>query len=326
MHKMWTNYPQLEKELAQVQKLMQESIKLKNPNVSQAILEMMNAGGKMLRPAYQLMFSNFGKKQDQRKKLSLAASVEMLHTATLIHDDIVDMAATRRGVETIAHRFGNDVAVYAGDYLFASVFKLMSRYSTDMRVLQVNARAMEKILSGELGQMNMRYNLEQTVDNYVENISGKTAELFALSCFIGAYEADSSKLVSKYAMDIGRNIGLAFQVIDDLLDYTVEENAFGKPVLEDMKQGVYSLPLLLALEEKKEELAPLLQKGLEMTDEDIEKVLAIMNQTQAIERTKELAESFTKKALNGILRLPKTKENTREKLYEITKGILMRKN
>ena len=113
----------------------------------------------------------------------------MLHTASLIHDDIVDQADTRRSLPTIRAQFGNDVAVYAGDYLFVCCFKLLADYAGSLKSLQINSRSMETILAGELGQMSKRYDLNVTIEDYLENISGKTAELFALSCFIGAYES-----------------------------------------------------------------------------------------------------------------------------------------
>lgn len=326
MHKMWETYPQMNYELQEVQKLMKKNIHLKNKEVEQAILEMMSASGKMLRPAYQLLFANFGVKNSEKKRLALAAAVEMLHTATLIHDDIVDKSPTRRGKESIAHRFGNDVAVYAGDYLFVACFKLLSNFAGDTRSLQLNAASMEKILGGELGQMNMRYNVNQSVEDYVENISGKTAELFALSCFIGVYEAGATKMFSHKVYDIGRNIGIAFQIIDDLLDYTQTTGIIGKPVLEDIKQGVYSLPLLYALEERKEELSIILSKKSEMTDEDIHKVIEIMWKTSAIEKTKKQAKHYTDSALKAIQKLPNDKGNTREIIFDITNQLLNRQD
>ncbi len=122
IHPMWETFPTLKKELSQTLDLMEKNIVIKNPEVQQAVLDMIHAGGKLLRPAYQLLFSQFGKQRDPKKAIALAASIEMLHTASLIHDDIVDRADTRRNLETIQKRFGNDVAVYAGDYLFITCF------------------------------------------------------------------------------------------------------------------------------------------------------------------------------------------------------------
>ena len=185
LHPMWQAYPALQNDLSESLQLMEQSLKLKNKAVEQAILA-------MLRPAYQLLFSEFGEEKDSQKAVALSAAIEMLHTASLIHDDIVDQADTRRSLPTIRAQFGNDVAVYAGDYLFVCCFKLLADYAGSLKSLQINSRSMETILAGELGQMSKRYDLNVTIEDYLENISGKTAELFALSCFIGAYESGAS--------------------------------------------------------------------------------------------------------------------------------------
>ena len=129
LHPLWQEYPTLQSELTETLALMEQTVKLKNKPVEKAVLEMIHAGGKLLRPAYQLLFSRFGPEQDRQKAIALAASIEMLHTASLIHDDIVDKADTRRNLPTVAASFGNDVAVYAGDYLFVCCFKLLSDYA-----------------------------------------------------------------------------------------------------------------------------------------------------------------------------------------------------
>lgn len=193
LHPLWQEYPSLQSELTETLALMEKTVKLKNKPVEKAVIEMIHAGGKLLRPAYQLLFSRFGPEQDRQKAIALAASIEMLHTASLIHDDIVDQADTRRTLPTVAARFGNDVAVYAGDYLFVCCFKLLADYAGSLRSLQLNSRSMEKILNGELGQMDRRYDQQMTVAEYLDNISGKTAELFALSCTVGALESGNSE-------------------------------------------------------------------------------------------------------------------------------------
>lgn len=325
MHPIWKPYPKLKKELNQTKKLMEKNLNIKNKSVESAILEMLNQGGKMLRPAYQLLFSQFGV-PDEDKKIALAAAVEMLHTATLIHDDIVDKSKTRRGLPSIAHQFGEEVAVYAGDYLFVTTFKLMANYSDNLKSLQLHSQSMEKILDGELGQMDFRYQLDQTPDDYLENISGKTAELFSLSSAIGAIESGASEKIANQARMIGRNIGIAFQIIDDYLDYTQTEKVIGKPVLEDMKQGVYSLPLLLALQTKKSELEPILRKKEAMTDYDVTVIEKIIHETDALTQTKNTAQKYTEKALSIIRKLPENDEKTKDTLADITKQLLNRIN
>lgn len=326
LHPMWQEYPDLAKQLTTTLELMENVVKLKNKKVEAAVLDMIQAGGKLLRPAYQLLFSQFGPDQDEKKATSLAASIEMLHTATLIHDDIVDESALRRGLPTIRSAFGNDTAVYAGDYLFICCFKLLSDYSTSLRSLQLNSRSMEKILDGELGQMDDRYKLDQTVAEYVENISGKTAELFALSCSVGAFESGNSERFAKKAGTIGLNIGIAFQIMDDLLDYQADAATLGKPVLEDVRQGVYSLPLIYALNQEKEQLRPYLEKKKQMTDEDTLQVQKLVQQLGGVAYAQQLAADYTEEALKDIRKLPDNFFDTKETLERLTSQILTRKS
>ncbi len=326
IHPMWKDYPQLQSELTQTLTLMEDSIQLKNKPVEKAILRMIQAGGKLLRPAYQLLFAQLGTEQDRDKTVALAAAVEMLHTATLIHDDIVDEADLRRNLPTIRSTFGNSTAVYAGDYLFVTCFKLMADYASSIRSLQKNSRSMEKILSGELGQMDHRYNYDVPLNAYLENISGKTAELFALSCSMGALESGANSLLTKKASDIGHNIGMAFQIIDDVLDYTQSETSIGKPVLEDVKQGVYSLPLIYALENGRQELLPLLEKREALSNEEANEVYRLVHEFDGVKKAQALADDYTQQALKKINSLPKNQNQTKETLYTITESILTRQN
>lgn len=326
IHPMWKDYPQLQSELTQTLTLMEDSIQLKNKPVEKAILRMIQAGGKLLRPAYQLLFAQLGTEQDRDKTVALAAAVEMLHTATLIHDDIVDEADLRRNLPTIRSTFGNSTAVYAGDYLFVTCFKLMADYASSMRSLQKNSRSMEKILSGELGQMDHRYNYDVPLNAYLENISGKTAELFALSCSMGALESGANSLLTKKASDIGHNIGMAFQIIDDVLDYTQSETSIGKPVLEDVKQGVYSLPLIYALENGRQELLPLLEKREALSDEEANEVYRLVHEFEGVKKAQALADDYTQQALKIIKSLPKNQNQTKDTLYTVTESILTRQN
>lgn len=326
LHPLWQEYPSLQSELTETLALMEKTVKLKNKPVEKAVIEMIHAGGKLLRPAYQLLFSRFGPEQDRQKAIALAASIEMLHTASLIHDDIVDQADTRRTLPTVAARFGNDVAVYAGDYLFVCCFKLLADYAGSLRSLQLNSRSMEKILNGELGQMDRRYDQQMTVAEYLDNISGKTAELFALSCTVGALESGNSEKFAKQCGEIGLHIGIAFQIIDDILDYSQPESQIGKPVLEDMRQGVYSLPLLLAMEQNAPAFAPYLDKKAAMTDEDTQAVYQLVQTYGGVPKAQKEATRYTQKALKAIRKLPDDEQNTRELLWNLTNRILKRTN
>lgn len=326
IHPMWDNYPSVKKDLKKTLELMSSSIDLPNKEIEKTILELFHSGGKLLRPAYLLLFAELGKKTDKKKSIALAAAMETLHTATLIHDDIVDEADVRRGVSTLQTKFDKDVAVYSGDYLFIVCFKLLVQYTDSLKSVKLNTTSMEKVLLGELGQMNTRYHMDVTVDEYIQNISGKTAELFALSCFLGYYENGGSSRTASTCREIGKSIGIAFQIVDDILDYSQSEESIGKPVLEDVKQGVYSLPLICAIEENKAYFEPLLSKKEMMTDEDAQLVHQGVVTYNGVKKAYDLADSYTQNALTLIKKLPDNKENTKDTIYEITKNILIRTN
>ena len=310
----WKDYPVLGKQLSKVQKLMKSQISIKNESIKSAIFDIFDAGGKMLRPAYLLLFADFTE-LDEKEKLALAASVEMLHTATLVHDDVVDKATTRRGVATISAKYGSEVAVYAGDYLFVAVFKLMSEYSLELTNLTKNLGSIERLLGGELGQLNKHFDLEQSLEDYIENISGKTGELFAMSASIAPLIAKKNRL-SNLSYKIGMNIGIAFQIMDDYLDYASTSGVLGKPVLEDIRQGIYSAPVLFALREDFN------QVSVWIKDENFEAVDEFIKNSQALIETKNLAKSYTTAALELIEKLPKS-EN-RKMIKEITRKLLER--
>lgn len=324
IHPLWNSYPSLKKELEATLDIMQTSINLANKDVETLIIEMIRSGGKLLRPAYLILFSKFGKHPDTDKIIALAASIETLHTATLIHDDIIDEANTRRNLPTVQAKFGTDVAVYAGDYLFVSCFKILAHHASSIKSMELNINSMEKILNGELGQMDHRYNYHMTTEDYIKNISGKTAELFSLSCFLGAYEGNASNSLAQKAKEIGLNIGLAFQVLDDILDYSQSSDLLGKPVLEDMTQGVYSLPLLCAMKTHSSKLKPLLDKKEAMTSEDTHKVYEIVHQANGVTEAYKIAKEFTNNALKMINKLPSDKNKTKQMLESITLNLLNR--
>jgi heptaprenyl diphosphate synthase len=324
IHPMWADYPEVASELTATLQLIQQEIKPQNTKVADALVEMINAGGKLLRPAYCLLFSQFAKNRDADKMIALAAAVEALHNATLVHDDIIDKSKVRRGLPTISAQFGEDVAVYAGDYLFVVCFKLIAKYASDLRSVQQDAGSMEKLLNGELEQMATRYNYDMDIDHYLSQVSGKTGQLFALSSFIGTYESGQSLRFAKKVEKIGLNIGIAFQLLDDILDYTADADTLGKPVHEDMKQGVYSAPLILAMSQNRAAFLPYLQKQHAMTADDLQAVMQLVRQYQGVEQARAMAADYTQQALNGLAGLPEAP--VKHTLIRLTEQLLRRRS
>lgn len=322
IHPMWDTYPELQMELEKTVELIEKNIKIRNKEIEATILALIHSGGKLLRPAYSLLFSRFGPDQDAEKARAVAAALEILHMATLIHDDIVDDSPMRRGTPTIQAKYSKDVAVYAGDYLFTVCFKLLARYSSSLESIQIDTRGMERILMGELDQMHLRYNQKITIRQYLTQISGKTAQLFALSCYSGALESGTSEKFARSCYHIGNHIGMAFQIMDDILDYSQDANTFGKPVLEDVRQGVYSAPLIFALRKYPEKYKPYLDKKDQMTNDDTQIVHKLVLDLGGLAAAQELAEKYTTKALKELTKLPETPEKAI--IIQLTRSLLTR--
>ena len=322
IHPMWEAYPELQSELIQTIELIDSRIHLRNKSIEYALVDMMNTGGKLVRPAYTLLFSTFGEDHDPRRARAFAAAIEVLHMATLIHDDVVDDSPKRRGQQTIQSKYGKDIAVYAGDYLFTVSFKLITDYSNSMKQMQINTKGMEKILMGEIDQMHLRYNQKITIRNYLTQISGKTAQLFALSCYSGALESGQTERFARNCYYIGSHIGMAFQIKDDILDYTQTTDVFGKPVLEDVKQGIYSAPLIYAMRKQNATFKELLEKKEQLTTEETQKIQQLVLTSGGLDEAKRLAGKYTDKALKLIGQLPDSSE--KEMIRNLTLSLLER--
>ncbi|WP_025730484.1 polyprenyl synthetase family protein [Atopobacter phocae] len=309
----WHQHRHIKDQLTAVQQLIESILVVPNEELQQAFTDLLNAGGKMLRPALILIFAELFKnpthsipaEKNSNQLIGVAASIELLHMASLIHDDIIDDSPLRRGQKTVQSRYGKDVAVYAGDYLFTSFFDLLINHMQGTPYLKRNSQVMKQLLIGEINQLNHRYKLNATIDEYLNTIEGKTAALFALSCEEGAYFSGASPDMIAIANEIGRLIGLTFQICDDILDYVGDESTLKKPILEDVNQGIYSLPLLLALNTHRQELTPYLNKTTDLTTQNAQQIAAIVKSSNSVDRAREMAWSYSNEAIQLIQQLPK---------------------
>lgn len=319
VHPMWKEYPEIASELAAVRLLMLDSIAIEDTEIRQAIIELLAQGGKMIRPAYLLLFASWNGTQNKEQVRAVAAALELLHVATLLHDDVIDEADIRRGQQTMNAKYGNRVAIYAGDYVLTICYQLLSRYVDDLEGIAIPTNGMSRVVEGELAQMRNRYNYGLGIAEYLKRIEGKTAQLFMVSCLVGAQMGGVDSIRAKR---IGQQIGMAFQILDDVLDYQVTTAEFGKPVLEDVAQGIYTAPLLYALEKNPKKIIPLLDKRDIISEKEREQLKKMVHQTGSVERAIRLAGQYTQQALTQIEQLSDTPAKVM--LKQLTRQLLDR--
>ncbi len=292
-----------------------------HPILQAAAEHLFSAGGKRLRPGIVLLIS---RAIDEKSHLSerhkrLAEITEMIHTASLVHDDVVDQASTRRGVETVHSRFNHRVAVLAGDFLFAqSSWHLANLDNLD--VVKLLSRVIMDLADGEIKQGLFRFDSCQTFSTYLEKSYCKTASLIANSCRAAGVltNLDGSRLDSLY--HFGKQIGLAFQVVDDILDFTGNDEQLGKPAVSDLASGYLTAPVLYALEENPK-LSEIIQREFSQ-EGDLEKALDIVYSSKAIELSRTLANNFANEAYDSISWLPESP--SKESLLKLPEYVLSR--
>jgi len=262
-----------------------------------------SAGGKRIRPRLVLLFAEaLGFTGPERHEL--AATVEFIHTATLLHDDVVDESSLRRGRQTANALFGNAASVLVGDFLYSRAFQMMVSVNR-MRVLEVLADATNVIAEGEVLQLMNMHDPDLAVDDYLRVIRFKTAKLFEASARLGAVLAGADTAVEEACADYGRSLGTAFQLVDDLLDYEGDTHALGKNVGDDLREGKPTLPLLIAMARSSEGERQLIRHAIEHGEPDrLDEILAIVRRTGALAATREAARAEADKADVALGMLP----------------------
>ena len=321
MSKFWKGYPDIAEELQDIKRIIKENVKSSEKEFNEAIFPLVNTEGKMLRPAFLLLAAKFGD-YNLEKIHNLAASIEMMHMATLVHDDIVDEAKLRRGVETLQHKYSKEYAVYIGDFLFCQCFMMLSKYDYSTENLRDISKAISKICMGEIIQHNIRYSKNTNLKKYIKVISGKTAALFAVSFYTGAKESNCSEKTANLLGRVGYYIGMAFQIIDDLLDYSGDTIELGKSAQSDLIKGDYTLPLIYAMAEDKENKISTILDNSSLNSENVREITKLVNEYKGIEKAQNLADKYTKKAFDYIEKLPNCE--SKEIIKDITQKLLNR--
>lgn len=285
-------YKDIPKYLQETKKELIKIVEINEIPLQHYLTDFVSNEGKMLRPILYYLFRSLSNKELEELDIKLSASIEMLHMATLIHDDIIDDSIIRRGQVTIQSKFGKDVAVYAGDYLITIFMELLFKSHLDIELIEYNVNVMKNLLKGELSQKAHRY-IQNNALSYYKVVYCKTGSLFGLACYQGAKQAKLNDQKCKLAEKIGYHLGVIFQIYDDLLDYHISSSSnLGKPVFQDINNGIYTLPIILIQEDAKEELNNILFKKQKLSIKDQEKILSIIRKYRGIEKTKIVIDKY----------------------------------
>ena len=273
------------------------------PLVGQVAQYIISAGGKRLRPVLLLLTCGaLGYTSTQR--FNLAAVVEFIHTATLLHDDVVDESTLRRGRPTANENFGNPASVLVGDFLYSRAFQMMVE-ANSMRIMQTLADATNVIAEGEVLQLMNMHDASLDEEGYLRVIRSKTAKLFEASARLGAILAGSTEAVEQACAEYGQALGTAFQVIDDVLDYDGNADEMGKNLGDDLREGKATLPLILAMQRGNASQRQTVREAIETGSvERLQEVVAIVRETGALTATRQAASSEAQRAIDAAGLLP----------------------
>jgi heptaprenyl diphosphate synthase len=304
-------YAKMKSDLQRIERELERSITSDHVLMSETSLHLLRAGGKRIRPVIVLLAGKFGS-YNLDVLMKVAVPLELIHMATLVHDDVIDDAETRRGELTVKSKWDNRIAMYTGDYIYGKALTIVTELH-DPAIHQVLSKAMVEMCIGEMEQIRDFFNTEQTVRNYLLRIRRKTALLIAISCQLGAMAAGADRRTSYRLYEFGYNVGMAYQIRDDLLDLLGTEKQIGKPPGSDIKQGNITLPVLLALkdgtirDELLREIGQIRESG---GNGDCSRALSIIRRSRGIGEAEQLANRYIDKgieALAGLRDIPAKK-------------------
>lgn len=303
----------IREDLARVEQLLVQTVsECSHPLVREPASHLLLAGGKRLRPTLVLLTARAGSERSRATDLA-AASIELVHLATLYHDDVMDGTDTRRGVPTTHSRWGTEIAVLAGDYLFARACQLGALAAGD--VPAIIAQAISQVCEGQILETGAVGDPDRTVDDYLETIRLKTAALFRASCDLGATTSGADRDTRAALLRYGESLGLAFQMVDDLLDILGDPCVTGKVPGTDLREGVFTAPVLIASGRD-----ALLTERLTAGSRDLEDVMPFLEDTNALEEVFDLAGAYGRMAYDALDGLPE--DDWTEVLRSTVEGVL----
>lgn len=309
-------------DMSEVDRIIHDRLSSGVPLVGQVSQYIIAAGGKRLRPALLLLMSKaIGFEGPQRHPM--AAVVEFIHTATLLHDDVVDESTLRRGRPTANQSFGNPASVLVGDFLYSRAFQMMVE-SGQMRVMEVLAEATNVIAEGEVLQLMNTHDASLSEDDYLLVIRSKTAKLFEASARLAPILAQADPATEQACATYGQALGTAFQVVDDLLDYAGNSLDFGKNLGDDLREGKTTLPLILAMRNGSPEQSQTIRNAIQTGDLDaLRHIVDIVRSTGALEATQAAAAAEAQRAIAALSALPPS--TYREALHQLAAQLLNRR-
>ncbi|MGG4491968.1 heptaprenyl diphosphate synthase component II [Metabacillus idriensis] len=313
-------YSFLNADLDLIEQELEKTVSSTEPLLSEAGLHLLQAGGKRIRPVFVLLSAMFGEYDIDRVK-KVAIALEIIHMASLVHDDVIDDAELRRGKPTIKAKWDNRIAMYTGDYLFARSLEVMTSLE-NIAAHQILSKTIVEVSLGEIEQIKDKYDFDQNLRVYLKRIKRKTALLIAASCQLGAIAGGVPESIHKKLFLFGYYVGMSFQITDDILDFTSTEEELGKPVGGDLLQGNITLPVLYAMENPG--LKNKISKVASDTDEkEMAEIIEAILSTNAIERSIQVSDMYLQKGFSILNQLPKNR--ARSALSNIAKYIGKRK-
>jgi geranylgeranyl pyrophosphate synthase len=308
-------------DLILVEDLIESTKPVERPPLKKMLDHALGAKGKRLRPALVLLAGTFGD-YNLNRLVPLGAAIELLHTASLIHDDVVDGAMSRRGRPTTNALFDNAVTVLLGDYVFANAAEMVTRTGS-LPVTRLFALTLMKMTDGELDQDASAWDVGEDIQNYLRRISGKTAALFTTATEGGGMLGGCPPAEIEALREYGYSLGMAFQIADDVLDYTGDEAIMGKPAGSDLREGNLTLPALLHLERfPRDNPINRFFRARRQREDRLQEAIAAIRESDVLDETMAMARQYVRRAVDALAVLPET--DARRSLEEIGEYVLLR--
>ena len=300
----------LRDKIYKVEALIQQKLRSDVDLIKKMSNHHLSSGGKRLRALLTLGSAKLTGYEEQYRDINLAACVELIHSATLLHDDVIDESKLRRGSQTTNSIWGNQSSILVGDYLLSRCFEMMVE-DGDLEVLKLLSSTSSKIAQGEVMQLQHKGEADLLEETYLDIINLKTASLFSAATKTGACLSKSNDKEKKALESYGKNLGLAFQIADDALDYYAKEKLFGKKIGKDFYEGKVTLPLISIFQkgnEKEKSLLTEIMRKEKRTEEDFSKTLSLINKYKAVEATFKKAEFFVNVSYDALAIFPDTED------------------